>query len=114
MSKKAEKFILSIDLGTSGSKTALVSTHGKVVDFEFQEVPVALLPDGGAEQRPGDWWAAIMATSKRLLGKGLVNPDDVVAIAGSTQWAGTVAVDREAARLLGLDWRTIEHLQDTG
>ena len=62
MSQNAEKFILSIDLGTSGSKTALVSTQGKVVDFEFQEVPLILLPDGGAEQKPGDWWAAIMAT----------------------------------------------------
>ena len=84
MSQNSEKFILSIDLGTSGSKTALVSTHGKVVDFEFQEVPLILLPDGGAEQKPGDWWAAVMATSKRLLSKGLVDPDDVVAIASST------------------------------
>ena len=116
MSKKAEKFILSIDLGTSGSKTALVSTHGKVVDFEFQEVPLALMPDGGAEQKPGDWWAAIMATSKRLLGKGLIDPDDVVAIASSTQWAGTVAVDREGNPLMNaiiwMDMRGAKYVRD--
>ena len=100
MSGKSEKFILSIDLGTSGSKTALVSTYGKVVDFEFQEVPLVLLPDGGAEQDPVKWWKAILTTSKRLLGKGLVNPDDIVAIACSTQWAGTVAVDRAGNPLM--------------
>ena len=43
---------------------------------------------------------AILATLKRLLGKGLVNPDDIVAIASSTQWAGTVAVDREGNPLM--------------
>ena len=100
MPKEDDKFILAIDLGTSGSKTALVSIHGKVVDFEFQEVPLILLPHGGAEQNPGDWWNAIMATSKRLLGKGLVNPDNVVAVAASTQWTGTVAVDREGNPLM--------------
>jgi xylulokinase len=116
MSKKDEKFILSIDLGTSGSKTALVSTHGQVVDFEFQEVPLVLLPNGGAEQKPGDWWTAIMATSKRLLGKGLVNADDVVAVAASTQWSGTVAVDRAGNPLMNaiiwMDMRGAKYSRD--
>lgn len=31
----AEKYILAIDLGTSGPKTALVSIHGEVVDLEL-------------------------------------------------------------------------------
>ena len=97
---KSEKYILSIDLGTSGSKTAIVSTQGKVVDFEFQEVPLMLLPDGGAEQDPADWWRAITATSKRLIAKKVVLPEDIVAVAASTQWAGTVPVDRDGNPLM--------------
>ena len=116
MATTDEKFILAIDLGTSGSKTALVSTRGKVLDFEFQEVPLVLLPDGGAEQDPLKWWQAILATLKRLLGKGLVNPDDIVAIASSTQWAGTVAVDREGSPLMNaiiwMDMRGAKYVRD--
>ncbi|MBW2092654.1 MAG: xylulose kinase, partial [Deltaproteobacteria bacterium] len=94
MTKNNQKYILAIDLGTSGSKTALVSIYGKVVDFEFQEVPLILLPKGGAEQNPEDWWNAIMTTSKRLLDKELVPREDVVAVSCTAQWSGTVAVDQ--------------------
>jgi xylulokinase len=100
MATSDQKYILCIDLGTSGSKTALVSVYGEVVDFEYQHVPLHLLPNGGAEQKPADWWNAIMTTSKRLLHKGTVNSDDIVAIAASTQWAGTVPVDREGNPLM--------------
>ena len=67
-----EKYILSIDLGTSGPKTAIISVHGEVVDSEFQETPIILLPGGGAEQDPDGWWEAIMSTAKKVLAKGLV------------------------------------------
>ena len=95
-----DKYILAIDLGTSGSKTALVTTRGRVVDFTFQAVPLHLLPGGGAEQDPADWWAAIMATSKELLGRGLVPLEDVVAVTATTQWSGTVPVDEEGRPLM--------------
>ena len=100
MTTADQKYILSIDLGTSGSKTALVSVHGEVIDFDYQAVPLYLLEGGGAEQNPQDWWDAIMATSKRLLSRGSVNPDNIVAIAASTQWAGTVPVDRDGRPLM--------------
>jgi len=100
MSQKDAKYILSIDLGTSGSKTALVSTRGEVLDFAFQEVPLVLLPYGGAEQDPDAWWNAILATSKQLLQRTSIPPDDIVAVAASTQWAGTVAVDRDGRPLM--------------
>ena len=95
-----EKYVLSIDLGTSGSKSAIVSVHGDVIDFDFEAVPLLLLPDGGAEQKPDDWWRAVMATSKRLLARGAVPAEDIVAVCASTQWAGTVAVDRDGSPLM--------------
>ena len=61
------KYILAIDLGTSGPKTALVSVYGEVVGSEFKDTPIILLPGGGAEQDPEGWWNAIMSTSKKLL-----------------------------------------------
>ncbi|MBI5349341.1 MAG: hypothetical protein HZB77_08525, partial [Chloroflexi bacterium] len=51
--------MLAIDLGTSGPKVALVSAEGDVADYEFEETPLILFPNGGAEQNPDDWWQAI-------------------------------------------------------
>ena len=64
-----KKYILAIDLGTSGPKTALVSIYGEVIDLEFEEIQLLLFPNGGAEQCPDEWWNAIIKTSKKVLEK---------------------------------------------
>jgi xylulokinase len=94
-----DKYILAIDLGTSGPKVALFSTQGELIGSEFEETKVMLFPDGGAEQSPDDWWNAIQTAGKRLLAKGLVPNDDIVAIASTAQWSGTVAVDQDGNAL---------------
>lgn len=95
MSTGDSKFILAVDLGTSAAKVALVSTDGEVVAYDSQETPVLYLPNGGAEQRPDDWWEAIKAATQRVLAQGVVPLDDIVAVNCTTQWSGTVAVDRD-------------------
>ena len=103
--KNKDKYILAIDLGTSGPKTALVSVYGEVLDCEFEETPVILLPGGGAEQDPEGWWKAIMSTAKKLLGKGLIPPEDIVAVSVTSQWSGTVPVDKDGKHLMnGIIW----------
>ncbi|MHA1323450.1 MAG: FGGY family carbohydrate kinase, partial [Candidatus Helarchaeota archaeon] len=99
MVKEQVKYILAHDHGTSGSKAAIVSTHGEVVDFEFQEVPLYLYEGGGAEQKPEEWWDAIVTTSKKLIDRGSVPVEDIVAVCDSSQWSGTVAVDRDGNAL---------------
>lgn len=96
----SKKYILAIDLGTSGAKSALVSTRGEIIDYEFEETRLILLPNGGAEQRPDEWWNAIIKSSKRVLGKNYVSVNDIIAISCTTQWSGTVAVDRDGHHLM--------------
>lgn len=114
--EKSSKYILAVDLGTSGPKSALVSTHGEVVDHEFEETRLYLLPEGGAEQRPEEWWDAVLKTSKRVLGKGLVPVDDIVAVSCTAQWSGTVPVDRDGRNLMNaviwMDSRGSRPIQD--
>jgi len=98
--KDRQKYVLAIDLGTSGPKTALISVYGEVLDSEFQATPIILLPDGGAEQDPDGWWDAIMSTAKKVLGKNLVLPENIVAVSVTTQWSGTVALDQEGKHLM--------------
>jgi len=94
------KYILAIDLGTSGPKSALVSTHGDVLDHEFEDTDVILLPGGGAEQDPDVWWQAIVTSTRRLLDKKPVPVDDIIAVCCTTQWSGTVAVDKDGNHLM--------------
>ncbi len=88
------KFILAIDLGTSALKVALVTTDGEIRACEQAAQSVTLLPNGGAEQKPDDWWQAIVQTAQRVLSQQVAPVDDIIAIACTTQWSGTVAVDR--------------------
>jgi len=109
------KYILAIDLGTSGPKVALFSTQGELIGSEFEETKVTLLPDGGAEQAPADWWNAIETAGKRLLAKGLVPSEDIIAIASTSQWSGTVPVDQDGNALgnaiIWMDARGVPYVQ---
>lgn len=84
-------YVLGVDLGTSGVKVALVSTEGTVAAHASEPTELRLLPGGGAEQDPDDWWRAIVAATHRVLAD--INPHDVAAVCMSAQWGGTVAVD---------------------
>ncbi|MEZ4448356.1 MAG: FGGY-family carbohydrate kinase [Nannocystaceae bacterium] len=107
--------VLAIDLGTSGPKVALLDRAGAILGAEFEPVELLLLPGGGAEQRPDEWWRAIVAATRRLLARGLAPARSIVALACTSQWSGTVAVD-EAGRplhnaILWMDSRGARHIQ---
>jgi xylulokinase len=92
--------ILSIDLGTSGPKVGLVDDCGRVIGGEFEPVRIFLLPGGGAEQDPRDWWQAIVEACRRLLDRQLVPPDEIIAVGCTGQWSGTVAVGADGQPLM--------------
>ncbi len=100
MLNSEKKYILAIDHGTQGPKSALVSTTGEVVEWAFQEVPLYLEKGGGAEQDPEEWWNAILKTSKQVIDKGTVSIDDIVGVCDTSQWSGTVAVDKDGNHLM--------------
>ncbi|HEY4083912.1 MAG TPA: FGGY-family carbohydrate kinase [Burkholderiaceae bacterium] len=88
------RYVLAVDLGTSGCKTALVSRSGRVAAWAFKAVSTQLLPGGGAEQQPQDWWQAFIETARQVLSKSGVPAQQVVAVCCSTQGEGTIAVDK--------------------
>jgi xylulokinase len=90
---KATEYILAIDLGTSGPKVALVSTGGEVIASEVESTELFLSEGGGAEQDPDDWWRAITSATRRITDREPVPRERIVAVAVTSQWAGTVPVD---------------------
>ena len=91
--------ILAIDLGTSGPKVALVTTEGEVLASEVESTELFLSEGGGAEQDPDDWWRAIMTATRRITDRRLVPVEQIIAVAVTSQWAGTVPVDRDGNAL---------------
>lgn len=94
------RYILAVDLGTSGPKAGIVSENGDVIDFVFSEIPLILLPGGGAEQDPDLWWKTVVSVSKKVLKKTSVKPQHIKAVSCTAQWSGTVPVDRDGKALM--------------
>ena len=73
------KYLLGIDLGTSGTKTVLFEETGRSVASETIEYPLYQPKNGWAEQEPEDWWNAARDTVKAVIAKSGVKPEDVKA-----------------------------------
>jgi xylulokinase len=100
MPEQAEPVILAVDLGTSGIKVALITSHGRVLGWESQPLMLRVTPDGGAEQSPEEWWRAFLLTAQRLLARDLAPARSVKAVCCSTQGEGTVPVDEDGNALM--------------
>jgi xylulokinase len=90
-----ERYVLAIDMGSTSLKAAVVSNEGEVAASALRSISTQFLPGGGAEQDPEDWWRAALDAGKESLRTAAVDPDRVTAVACTTMWAVTVAVDRD-------------------
>ncbi len=85
------KYLLGIDLGTSGTKTVLFDKKGKKIASSTVEYELIQPKNGWAEQNPADWWNAAVTTIREV-----TKDIDVKNIAGlgiSGQMHGLVMVD---------------------
>jgi xylulokinase len=107
--------ILAIDLGTSAVKLAAITPRGAILASEVEPTQLALLPNGGAEQDPEDWWGAIIRATRRMLDSGAVAASDIIGVNCSAQWSGTVAVDAQGKSLrpaiIWMDSRGASHVR---
>jgi len=83
---------LAVDLGTSGPKVGLVAPDGRVLGGTNEPTALHLLPDGGCEQDPDDWWRAITTAAARVVQAHPAEAARVVAVGVTAQWSGTVPV----------------------
>ena len=87
------KYVLGIDLGTSGTKTVLFDQQGHAQASATVEYPMYQPQNGWAEQDPADWHNAAVATIRTVLEKSGVDKADVVALGISGQMHGLVMLD---------------------
>jgi xylulokinase len=95
-----QKCVLAIDLGSGGPKVGLVDQDGYIKASTSTNLPTYLLPDGGAEQNPAEWWSAIVAAIKEVIHKSGIQRESIIAIACTSQWSVTVPVDENGEALM--------------
>ncbi len=87
------KYLLGIDLGTSGTKTVLFDEKGKKIASKTVEYDLIQPQNGWAEQNPNDWWEAAVTTIKAVTQN--VDKKDIVGLGISGQMHGLVMVDEK-------------------
>lgn len=104
-------YYLGIDVGTSGTKTLLISHTGEVLGEASATYPMAQPKPGWTEQDPDDWWKATVKTVRAVVKKAKLKPTDVRAIGLSGQMHGSVFLDKNDSvirpALLWNDQRTV-------
>jgi xylulokinase len=88
------KKILSFDLGTGGNKASLYDADGACLAMTFVPYETHYPQVGWHEQRPADWWDAVVKSTRSLLESSQVDPESIAALAISGHSLGAVPVDK--------------------
>jgi xylulokinase len=111
----SDRYVLAIDLGTTGLKVGLVSTTGDIVWTADEQLTTTFLPKGGAEQDADEWWRLVSGAARTGIASGVVDPQRIVAVSTTGQWASTVPVDEHGAPVgpcvLWMDTRGGRHVR---
>lgn len=86
------RYLLGVDIGTTGTKTLLFREDGKLIEGAYCPYATDTPAAGRSEQNPLDWWNAVVQTVRKVcqnheIAKGLT------AISLSTQGGTLVPVD---------------------
>ena len=110
------KYVIGIDLGTSGTKTVLFDSDGKVMASDTVEYPMYQPQNGWAEQEPRDWWNAAVQTIKTVVSVSGVSKEDIAGIGISGQMHGLVMLDKDnqviRKSIIWCDQRTAAECED--
>ncbi|MCR5522692.1 MAG: FGGY-family carbohydrate kinase [Clostridia bacterium] len=92
-----KKYVISYDIGTTGVKTCLfeIEKEIKLLSAAMEGYQLYILPDGGAEQDPEEWWQALCSTTTKVFAKCDIKPDMIDGISFCSQMQGLVLVDKE-------------------
>ncbi len=91
----SRKFVMGVDLGTSGTKAALYHIDGRLMAEASLEVPLYYPRPGVVEQENDDFYCTAAQTVRVCIKNSRADPKDIAAIAFDSQMAGVGAVDED-------------------
>ena len=93
------RYIIAWDLGTGGNKASLYDVEGNCLAATFAAYETQYPAPGWHEQRPLDWWDAVVESTQQLLSEAGVDRREIACCGISGHSLGVVPLDREG-RLL--------------
>jgi xylulokinase len=92
-------YIIAYDLGTGGNKASIYDLEGVCLAENFVSYPTQYPATGWHEQRPQDWWNAVVTSTNRLLDEAPIKRDEICCCGISGHSLGVVPLDRKGKLL---------------
>ena len=89
----SKRYVIGIDIGTSGTKAVLFDTEGSVIASASAEYPMHQPANGLAEENPEDWWNAAVKTLQAVTAEA--KDGTIAAIGLSGQMHSLVLLDKD-------------------
>lgn len=90
-----EKYILSIDHGTTSTRAILFDKKAQIIDMAQKETNISYPHPGWVEQDANEIWLACLSVISEVILKSGIQPEQVVSIGISNQRETTVLWNRE-------------------
>ncbi|MEM3714275.1 MAG: FGGY-family carbohydrate kinase [Candidatus Aenigmatarchaeota archaeon] len=90
-----KEYILVHDLGTTGNKAVLFDNEGNISASEYIRFETYYPQPLFFEQKPEEWWKAVVNSTKSVLNKAQIKSNDVVAVSLVGQQIGAIPVDKQ-------------------
>ena len=94
-----DKKIISFDLGTGGNKAYLYDLEGNCLATAFVPYETFYPHVGWHEQRPADWWSAVVKSTRLLLETSRVEKASIYCIGISGHSLGAVPISKDGMLL---------------
>ena len=112
------KYVIAYDIGTTGVKTCVFSISDKIelLAAASEGYKLYVMPNGGAEQDPDEWWNAMRNSTNIVMKKSKINKENITGISFCSQMQGVVLVDKDAKAVRRafsyMDQRATNELRD--
>ncbi len=114
------KYLIGIDIGTTGTKSAIFDTEGNMLGQSYRESTLHYPKPGWVEQDPEEFYALSCETIKEIITDTGVDPEEVAAICVDGQMAGILGIDDNFEPVTRYDsWldnrckKYVEHIRET-
>ncbi|TXL61716.1 glycerol kinase GlpK [Cerasibacillus terrae] len=94
----SEKYILSLDQGTTSSRAILFNHQGEIVNVAQQEFEQFFPQPGWVEHDANEIWTSVLACMAEVLRKADVQPDQIAGIGITNQRETTVVWDKNTGK----------------
>ena len=89
-----DNYLIAYDLGTGGNKASLYDTKGNCIVDTFVTYQTYYPKAGWHEQKPVDWWKAVVDSTRGLIQKSGIDVKNIVALGISGHSLGVVPLDK--------------------